>query len=100
MAQGRATRTVTVSNKRGLHTRTSARFAELAGSYRAPVTVETRGGLCEGVAVAATSIMGLMMLGARAGDKLVITAEGSDADAALDALCALVVRGFDEVDDG
>lgn len=90
-------RVVAVRNARGLHTRTAARFAKLAGSFRATVTVEVRGGLCDGIPVSGTSVMGLLMLGARPGSSLSLLAGGPDAAEALDALCALVERGFDEL---
>jgi phosphocarrier protein HPr len=89
-------RVVAVCNPRGLHTRTAARFARLAGSFRASVTVEVQGGLCDGIPVSGTSVMGLLMLGARPGSRLILDASGADAAVALTALCALVERGFDE----
>jgi len=86
-----AHRSVEVVNKRGLHARASAKFVKLASDFDAEVTV-TR----EGQVVDARSIMGLMMLGAGPGSVLDIAAEGSEAQAALNALCELVQSGFDE----
>ena len=40
--------------------------------------------------------MGLMMLAAGQGSKLLVTAEGADADKALVELEAIVLRKFDE----
>jgi phosphocarrier protein len=40
--------------------------------------------------------MGLMMLAAGIGSSVEISADGPEADAALDALCALVANRFDE----
>jgi phosphocarrier protein len=42
------------------------------------------------------SIMGVMMLAAECGSSLVMRAEGSDADAALDALATLIINKFGE----
>ncbi len=42
------------------------------------------------------SIMGLLLLAAAQGSVITITADGPDEHEALDALCALVERGFDE----
>ena len=42
------------------------------------------------------SLMGLLMLAAPCGTRLKITASGSDADRALEALGALIMKGFDE----
>ena len=86
-----ATRTVEVVNKRGLHARASAKFVKLAGDFEAEVTV-TR----DGQTVDARSIMGLMMLGAGPGSMLELKADGVEAEAALEALCELVLSRFDE----
>ena len=50
----------------------------------------------DGQTVDAQSIMGLMMLGAGPGSLLEVSAEGPDAEAALDALCQLIADRFDE----
>ncbi len=42
------------------------------------------------------SIMGLLLLTAAHGTVITISAHGSDEEAAVAALCALVQRGFDE----
>lgn len=42
------------------------------------------------------SIMGVLMLAAEKGSSLTITAEGSDAREAVEALANLVRAGFDE----
>ena len=86
-----AGRRVTIVNQKGLHARAAARFAKLAAQFDARVTV-SRGGQT----VTALSIMGLMMLAAAKGSKVDLRAEGPHAEAALDALAALVERGFDE----
>jgi phosphocarrier protein HPr len=84
-------RTVQVVNRRGLHARASAKFVTLASTQPAEVLVEK-----DGAKVAGTSIMGLMMLGAAMGDSVTISAEGDGAEAAVDALCALVDDKFGE----
>ena len=86
-----ARRTVDIVNKRGLHARASAKFVKLAQDFDAEITV-TR----DGQSVDARSIMGLMMLGAGIGSTLELSAEGDQADEALDALCALVAARFEE----
>lgn len=86
-----AERTVTITNKRGLHARASAKFVTLASSQSAAIEVEK-----DGSRVAGTSIMGLMMLGAAMGDSVIISAQGDGAEAALTALCELVENKFGE----
>jgi phosphocarrier protein len=85
------TRTVHITNKRGLHARASAKFVTLAASLPASVEVEK-----DGSKVCGTSIMGLMMLGAAKGDTIVISAAGEGAQEAIEALSALVEARFHE----
>ena len=84
-------RTVELRNKRGLHARASAKFVTLASGQTAEVEVER-----DGSRVCATSIMGLMMLGAAYGDTITIHAEGEGAEAALEQLAQLVEDRFGE----
>ena len=86
-----ARRTVEIINKRGLHARASAKFVKMAADYDAEVTV-TR----DGQSVDARSIMGLMMLGAGPGSVLELSAEGREAEEALDALGELIAARFEE----
>ena len=83
--------TVEITNKRGLHARASAKFVKLASGFDAEVTVSK-----DGQSVDARSIMGLMMLAAGMGCCVDITADGPEAEAAIDALKALVESRFDE----
>jgi len=46
--------------------------------------------------VNAKSIMGVMMLAAECGSTIMLSAEGDDADAALDAIAAVIANGFGE----
>ncbi len=84
-------RTVEIINERGLHARASAKFVKLASTFDAEVSVSR-----DGSTVDARSIMGLMMLAAGIGSTIEISAEGEEAEAALEALCALVANRFDE----
>ncbi len=85
-------RTVQITNRRGLHARASAKFVTLASSQPCEVQVAKDGS----GAVTGTSIMGLMMLGAAMGDHIVISAEGEHAEVAVGALCELVEAKFGE----
>ncbi|MFN3945525.1 MAG: HPr family phosphocarrier protein [Allosphingosinicella sp.] len=86
-----ASRSVDVTNKRGLHARASAKFVTLAAQQSAVVEVEK-----DGQAVCGTSIMGLMMLGAAKGDTITIRAVGDGAEQAVAALAELVEARFHE----
>ncbi|GAW41923.1 Phosphocarrier protein NPr [Brevundimonas sp. SH203] len=83
--------TLNICNTRGLHARASAKFVKLASSFESEIHV-TR----DGVTVDARSIMGLLMLGAGIGCSIDVTAEGPDAEEAMEALTDLVARKFDE----
>ena len=84
-------RELLIINKRGLHARASAKFVQTVDGFDARITV-TR----DGMTVGGTSIMGLMMLAASPGCSIHVTAEGNDAEAALNALDALVQDKFGE----
>jgi phosphocarrier protein HPr len=84
-------RTVEICNVRGLHARASAKFVKMAAGFDAEVRVEK-----DGSVVDARSIMGLMMLAAGIGSTIDIEADGDEAQAAVDALAALVAARFDE----
>ncbi|WP_112382381.1 HPr family phosphocarrier protein [Sphingomonas carotinifaciens] len=85
-------RTVQITNRRGLHARASAKFVTLASSQPCEVQVAKDGS----GAVAGTSIMGLMMLGAAMGDEITISANGLGAEDAIATLAALVEGKFGE----
>ena len=82
---------VTIQNRLGLHARPSAMFVKVCNRFKSDIWVEK-----DGEQVNGKSIMGLMMLAAGQGSKLLITCEGSDAEKALKEVEALVARRFDE----
>ena len=88
---GQLSREFSIINKRGLHARASAKFVQCVELFEADVTV-SRGG----ETVGGTSIMGLMMLAAGIGTKIVVTARGVESRECLDALEALLAAKFDE----
>jgi phosphocarrier protein len=82
---------VEIINERGLHARASAKFVKTAAQFHADIKVSR-----EGQTVDAQSIMGLMMLAAGIGSTIEITAEGPQAEEALEALRQLVADRFQE----
>lgn len=84
-------RELLIINKRGLHARASAKFVQMVERFNAEVWV-TRGS----ETVGGTSIMGLMMLAAGPGTSVVVSATGPEAQAAIDAIAALVADKFNE----
>ena len=83
--------TVQIVNSAGMHARPASEFVKLASRFHCEVRLEK-----DGMEVNGKSIMGVLMLAAERGSRLIIRADGDDAPAALDALCGLVHRGFEE----
>ena len=85
------TKELIVINKLGIHARPAALFVRTANRFDCDIFVEK-----DGETVNGKSIMGLMMLAAGPGSKLLLSANGGDAVRAVVELEALVRRKFDE----
>ena len=84
-------RELLISNKLGLHARASAKLTKLASEFSSDVW------LSKGARrVNAKSIMGVMMLAAGQGSRVVIEADGDDAEQALASIALLVDDKFGE----
>ncbi|HRQ88934.1 MAG TPA: HPr family phosphocarrier protein [Bacteroidia bacterium] len=81
---------LTIPNEDGLHARPAAKFVKLANRFSCDVWVEK-----DDEEINGKSIMGLMMLAAAQGSVIKVSAEGDDAEAALQQLSALVLSGFE-----
>jgi phosphocarrier protein HPr len=81
----------TIVNRLGLHARPAMTFVDVAVGFSSEIKVGKDGNEVDG-----KSIMQMMMLAAGKGSELTITADGPDAEAAVDALKKLVDAGFDE----
>lgn len=81
----------TVINRLGIHARPAALFVKVASKFACDITVEKDGEQING-----KSIMGLMMLAAGQGAKLILIAEGSDAAEAVRELEELFKNKFNE----
>ena len=80
-----------IVNKLGLHARASAKLTQVASRFGAEVWLSR-----DGRRVNAKSIMGVMMLAAGKGSRVLVEAEGADADDAMAAILALIAAGFGE----
>jgi phosphocarrier protein len=80
-----------IVNQLGLHARASAKLTQTASAFSAEVWLSRNGRR-----VNAKSIMGVMMLAAGKGSRIVIEAEGEDADTALAAIVRLIADRFGE----
>lgn len=83
--------TFTIINKLGLHARAAAKFVTTASEFSSDITV-IRGDR----SVNGKSIMGVMMLAAAKGTQITVSAKGDDAEAALNAIEALINDYFGE----
>jgi phosphocarrier protein len=84
-------RTVTITNKLGLHARASAKLTQAASSFTSAVWIARNGRR-----VNAKSIMGVMMLAAGLGSTVEVEADGPDEAQAMAALEALFADKFGE----
>ena len=85
--------TVEMKNKKGLHARAAAKFVKIVAGSKAQVTVTKLG---DDTVVQGASILGLMMLGAEAGSKLRLTAEGEGERQVITELKQLIESRFGE----
>ncbi|MBM7455612.1 phosphocarrier protein FPr [Oceanisphaera litoralis] len=86
--------TAVVRNEHGLHARPGAALVQTAKTFAADIQVRNLDG--DGHWVSAKSLMMVIGLGAKAGHQLAFSAEGQDAQAALNALEQAVNEGLGE----
>jgi phosphocarrier protein len=84
---------IEVSNKYGLHARTSTRLSQAAKQFRSEVFLSRIEG---GEEVDAKSILGVLTLGVGKGQRLKIRIVGEDAEAAMLTMVKLFVNNFGE----
>ena len=84
-------REVKILNKLGIHARPAAEIVKTAGKFKSSITI-----VRDDLEVNAKSIMGVMMLAAENGATIALRAIGDDAEAALDALSAVIANKFGE----
>jgi len=87
----RAAGRLEIKNRLGLHARAAALLVQIVARFNAEITVAK-----DDQTVNGKSILGLMMLAAGQGTVIEVAAEGPDAQAALDAITALVEDKFQE----
>lgn len=79
---------ITVKNKQGLHARPAALFVQTAAKFDSLVKIGKNSELVDG-----KSIMGILSLGAESGNKIKLIVEGEDANAAVDELKRILIKG-------
>lgn len=86
----KAERTTKLINAHGFHVRPSTTFAAMASGFESKIEVTANGG----APVDAKATIMLMTLGASVGAEIKISADGSDAEEAVDALIAHIDDSF------
>lgn len=87
----KVTREVEIGNTRGLHARAANAWVRTAEPYRCRLWVNR-----DGLRVDGKSVVALLTLAASRGTRLILEAEGEDAESAISALCRLVEKKFGE----
>ena len=93
LPEGSLVRELTLTNKKGLHARASARFVQTVEQFDAEVKVMRCGEMVGG-----DSIMSLLTLAVPCGSSIHVSARGREAQEALDALEKLLAERFGEDD--
>ena len=84
-------REVEIVNRLGLHARAAAKLVHLAAGFSSQIHVAK-----DGESVDGKSILGLLLLAAAQGTKVVLRCDGEDEDEAMKALVALIEGRFEE----
>ncbi|MEC8918840.1 HPr family phosphocarrier protein [Salinicola sp. LHM] len=85
------TRELRLTNRRGLHARAATKLVQCCQPFAVRVAIHHRERQAD-----AANIMSLLMLAAPCGTELIVTTEGDDADAAMDAIVELFEARFHE----
>ena len=84
-----------VHNKSGLHARPAATFVKTAARFGSIILVTN---MTRGTGAAnAKSLLGVLGCGVERGHRIMISAEGEDEDAAIEAMRSLAESGFGEL---
>ena len=84
-------KTIVIKSKLGLHARPAATFVQIANKYDCDIVVKRGSKEVNG-----KSIMGILMLAANKGSKILIRADGPDSQSAMDELGKLLAGDFDK----
>ena len=77
--------TYTITDPEGIHARPAGLFVKEAAKFDCNITIAK-----DGKEVDAKRILGVMSLGVKSGQEIVLKTEGKDEDAAMDALCSFL----------
>jgi phosphocarrier protein HPr len=80
-----------IVNRLGLHARAAAKLVHTAGAFKSRVTL-----FKDGEAVDAKSILGILLMAAAQGTRILVRCEGPDEGGAMSAIAGLIANRFDE----
>ena len=80
-----------IVNKLGPHARAATQLVNTASRFRSGIWISHRDRRVNG-----KSIMGVLTLAATTGSEVLVEAEGEDAEAAIEAVVALIANRFGE----
>ena len=84
-------REVEIKNRLGLHARAAAKLVHITGRFSSQVKLQK-----DGEEVDAKSILGVLLLAAAQGSRIVVRCHGEDETEAMDAISDLIANRFDE----
>jgi phosphocarrier protein HPr len=84
-------RELAIRNRLGLHARAAAKFVQTASRFRSAVKIRKNGEEVDG-----KSILGILLLAASQGTRIVVAVTGEDEMEAFAAVEDLLARSFDE----
>jgi len=84
-------KTITITNKLGLHARAAAKLSHLANKFSSEVFL-----IYNGDKVNAKSLLGILTLAASVGNEITIQTNGKDEKKAIETIIELFERKFDE----
>ena len=80
-----------IINRLGLHARAAAKLVHVTGNYASQVKLQK-----DGEVVDAKSILGVLLLAAAQGTRIVVRCDGEDEEEAMQAIAELIANRFDE----
>ena len=84
-------REMEITNRLGLHARAAAKLVHVTGRFASQVKIQK-----DGEEVDAKSILGILLLAAAQGSRIVVRCDGEDEGEAMQAVSELIANRFDE----
>lgn len=84
-------REMEICNRLGLHARAAAKLVHVTGRFSSQVKLQK-----DGEEVDAKSILGVLLLAAAQGSRIVVRCDGEDETDAMQAIAELITNRFDE----